>query len=255
MTVSDLISNVFHFVAVVQLGDKHAAKKKQPVAPRPSAQLVSDSAPIRVASKKAAPSTVAPGRSLKRKELPTPAPAAPSKEARCEHPPSPVAMQAPSDSQIDTRHEPPESSGAEARVVQGTEQEVTRVPLQVPVMLGTLEAERVAQSTGGIRSKAVQAMGIINELVDVAEQSQSHTAELEGKYNRLHATHTRLKELSNQLRNLQKVWMNEVAAQKAKAEEAMQREAEAEARAQQQIAAAKVEVEKRAAERTVEVEK
>ena len=111
-----------------------------------------------------------------------------------------------------------------------------------------LEAERVTQSTGGIRSNAAQAIGIINELVEVAERSQSQTAELERKYNGLHTRHVRLKELSNQLRNSQKVWMDEVAAQKAKAEEATRREAETEARTKQQLADMMVEAQQWAAE-------
>ena len=229
---------MFHFVAVVKLGDRHAAKKKQPGVPQ-------------VAFKKPAPSTVAPSRALKRKEVPTPAPDAPSKEARVEHPPSPIAMRASSDVQIDTRLEQPESTGAEARVVEGTQQEVARAPDK----LGIEDAVRVAQSIGGVRSKAVQAMGIINELVDVAERSQAQTAELEGRYQSLRGHHTRLKELSNQLRNSQKVWMTEIAAQKAKAEEAIQREAETEARAKQQIAAMVAETQKQTAEMKVEVQK
>ena len=77
---------MFHLVAVVKLGDSNteAVQKKKPVAPRPSAQLVSDSAPIRVAFRQVVPSTVVSGRPLKRKEVPDAAPVMPSKEIRVE---------------------------------------------------------------------------------------------------------------------------------------------------------------------------
>ena len=110
---------MFHLVAVVKLGVSHAeAVQKKPVAPRPSAQLVSDAAPIRVAFRKGAPGTVAPGKPLKRKEVPTPAPAPPAKEARVERTSTPTATPVTSVVPIDIVEEVSEGFLNEARVVE-----------------------------------------------------------------------------------------------------------------------------------------